>query len=290
MTLIEAYEEEHHSIPDASPVEVLRTLMDANDLRQKDLVPVFGSESIVSEVLHKKRELNKTHIEKLSKRFGVSPRCFLKQKAAGLKPGATGSGRGGVGLVHVVVHGEDFVEAVFVGVDVDHPAEDDGMEAAAGVGAGIFAWRWSRAGRTWSSRRCGVDRAAACRDWCAGATWRRLGDAGVELVFRGALGHGVHGADELVAGGGFFVEQGSRARGIEREGFQKAVAIAREVIFGLREIRQKDFEAVVERDVVVLVFFDAGAKLRDDFVGALQRLREFAWRIDVMNMCWLCAS
>jgi HTH-type transcriptional regulator/antitoxin HigA len=47
-----------HSIPNASPVEVLRTLMDANDLRQKDLVPIFGSESIVSEVLHKKRDLN----------------------------------------------------------------------------------------------------------------------------------------------------------------------------------------------------------------------------------------
>ncbi|MGH9434247.1 MAG: helix-turn-helix domain-containing protein [Terriglobia bacterium] len=77
MTLIEAYEEEHHSIPDASPVEVLRLLMDANDLRQKDLVPVFGSESIVSEVLHKKRDLNKTHIEKLSKRFHVSPALFF---------------------------------------------------------------------------------------------------------------------------------------------------------------------------------------------------------------------
>src|SRR5271169_1804511 len=77
MSLIEAYEEEHHSIPDASPVEVLRALMDANDLRQKDLVPIFGSESIVSEVLHKKRRLNKTHIEKLSKRFRVSPAAFF---------------------------------------------------------------------------------------------------------------------------------------------------------------------------------------------------------------------
>lgn len=77
LTLIEAYEEEHHSIPDATPVEVLRALMDANDLRQKDLAPIFGSESIVSEVLHKKRRLNKTHIEKLSKRFGVSPAVFF---------------------------------------------------------------------------------------------------------------------------------------------------------------------------------------------------------------------
>jgi HTH-type transcriptional regulator/antitoxin HigA len=77
MTLIEAYEEEHHSIPDASPLEVLRALMEANGLRQKDLVPIFGSESIVSEVLHKKRALNKAHIKKLSKRFQISPAAFF---------------------------------------------------------------------------------------------------------------------------------------------------------------------------------------------------------------------
>ena len=77
VTLIEAYKEEHHSIAHASPVEVLRTLMDANSLRQKDLVPIFGSESIVSEILHKKRDLNKTHIEKLSRRFHVSPAVFF---------------------------------------------------------------------------------------------------------------------------------------------------------------------------------------------------------------------
>ena len=79
ITLIEAYEEEHHSLPDASPVKVLRTLMDANNLRQKDLVSVFGSESIVSEVLHRKRDLNRAHIEKLSKRFHVSPAVFFSR-------------------------------------------------------------------------------------------------------------------------------------------------------------------------------------------------------------------
>jgi HTH-type transcriptional regulator / antitoxin HigA len=77
LTLIEAYEQEHYPIPDAGPVEILRALMDANDLRQKDLVSIFGSESIVSEVLHKKRTLNKTHIEKLSRRFHVSPAVFF---------------------------------------------------------------------------------------------------------------------------------------------------------------------------------------------------------------------
>jgi HTH-type transcriptional regulator/antitoxin HigA len=77
ITLIEAYEEEHHSIPNACPVEVLRSLMDANDLRQKDLAPIFGIESIVSEVLRNKGDLNKTHIQKLSKRFRVSPAVFF---------------------------------------------------------------------------------------------------------------------------------------------------------------------------------------------------------------------
>jgi HTH-type transcriptional regulator / antitoxin HigA len=77
MTLIEAYEQEYHRVPDASPLEVLRELMEANNLRQKDLVPIFGSEGIISEVLHKKRGLSKTHIQKLSARFHVSPAVFF---------------------------------------------------------------------------------------------------------------------------------------------------------------------------------------------------------------------
>lgn len=77
ITLIQAYEEKHNAVPDASPTEVLRALMDANNLRQKDLVRIFGSESIVSEVLHKKRALNKMHIERLSKLFHVSPAAFF---------------------------------------------------------------------------------------------------------------------------------------------------------------------------------------------------------------------
>jgi len=77
LTLVEAYEEEHHAIADVSPVDVLRALMGANGLRQKDLAPIFGSESVVSEVLRKKRPLNKSHIERLSKRFHVSPAVFF---------------------------------------------------------------------------------------------------------------------------------------------------------------------------------------------------------------------
>ena len=75
--LIEAYEEKHHPIRGLSPGEVLTELMAANNLKQKDLAPLFGSESIVSEVLHGKREMNKQHIAKLSQRFNVSPALFF---------------------------------------------------------------------------------------------------------------------------------------------------------------------------------------------------------------------
>jgi HTH-type transcriptional regulator / antitoxin HigA len=75
--LIESYEMQQYPIPAASPSEVLAQLIDANNLRQKDLAPIFGSESIVSEILNGKRELNRQQIEKLSRRFAVSPAVFF---------------------------------------------------------------------------------------------------------------------------------------------------------------------------------------------------------------------
>ncbi len=51
--------------------------MEANSLKQKDLVDVFGTPSIVSEVLNGKRGLTIEHIKKLSRRFHVSPELFF---------------------------------------------------------------------------------------------------------------------------------------------------------------------------------------------------------------------
>ena len=75
--LVEAYEDKHYPIRAASPVEVLAELMSANNLKQKDLASALGSESIVSEILSGRRELNRRHIERLSKRFKVSPEVFF---------------------------------------------------------------------------------------------------------------------------------------------------------------------------------------------------------------------
>jgi len=52
--LIEAYDRDHHSLPEASAIEVLRFLMEEHGLTQKDL-PEIGSQGVVSEVLHGRR-------------------------------------------------------------------------------------------------------------------------------------------------------------------------------------------------------------------------------------------
>src|SRR6266850_1610595 len=138
----------------------------------------------------------------------------------------------------VVVHGEDLVERVLVRVDVDHPAKNDRLEAAADGIASIL-----RCNRTFETELGPVGALELLA--LGGHTEVRVqmphGDAqrntGVELFFGGALGHGVHGTDEFIAVGSLLIEQGGRARSIEREGFEEAVEVIREVIFGLREIR-----------------------------------------------------
>jgi HTH-type transcriptional regulator/antitoxin HigA len=71
--LIEDFEEQNYAFPAGAPRDVVRHLMESNGLRQVDLIDVFGTESTVSEVLNGKRDLAKSHIQKLSLRFNVSP-------------------------------------------------------------------------------------------------------------------------------------------------------------------------------------------------------------------------
>lgn len=74
--LIEAYDEKHHQIPDATGVELLKFLMGQHGLTQGDL-PEIGSQGVVSEILRGKRELNVRQIRALSKRFHLPPGAFF---------------------------------------------------------------------------------------------------------------------------------------------------------------------------------------------------------------------
>ncbi|PSR15459.1 transcriptional regulator [filamentous cyanobacterium CCP3] len=75
--LVHDYEDQHVSIPDLSGIDLLRALMDEFKLKQKDLVPIFKTESIVSAILNGQRNFTVEHIEKLADFFHISPAAFF---------------------------------------------------------------------------------------------------------------------------------------------------------------------------------------------------------------------
>ncbi|MGN7741131.1 helix-turn-helix domain-containing protein [Pseudomonas sp. 22526] len=72
---IEAYDLEHRPMPVASGVDVLRYMMREHGLTQSDL-PGVGAQSVVSEILSGKRQLNLRQIRWLAARFKVSMETF----------------------------------------------------------------------------------------------------------------------------------------------------------------------------------------------------------------------
>ena len=75
--LVEDYENTRHIIPDASPHEVLRFLLDQQGLKQSDLASEIGGQSVVSDILSGKRAINARQAKALAARFGVSAVAFL---------------------------------------------------------------------------------------------------------------------------------------------------------------------------------------------------------------------
>ena len=77
--LVGKYDDEHHATKfgDRDPAEVLRYLLEANDMNASDLGDLLGNRSLGSKILRGERQLSKTHIRALADRFRVSPALFL---------------------------------------------------------------------------------------------------------------------------------------------------------------------------------------------------------------------
>jgi HTH-type transcriptional regulator/antitoxin HigA len=75
--LIEVYEAQAVPIPDARPADLLRLLMQSNDVTQAQLAKAINiAQSTVSAILNGEREPTRSHIAKLAHHFGVSPAAF----------------------------------------------------------------------------------------------------------------------------------------------------------------------------------------------------------------------
>ncbi len=75
--LIEEYEDEHYQLQAATPHEILNELMLVRGLKQKDLLEIFGSKGITSEVINGKRGISKSQAKALGDFFHVSSVLFL---------------------------------------------------------------------------------------------------------------------------------------------------------------------------------------------------------------------
>jgi HTH-type transcriptional regulator/antitoxin HigA len=75
--LVRQFEESRYPLGHAEPREALRILMEGRSVRQRDLIPVFGSSSVVSDVLNGKRSISKAHARKLAEYFHVPASLFI---------------------------------------------------------------------------------------------------------------------------------------------------------------------------------------------------------------------
>jgi len=75
--LVEAFEEANYALEGSTPDSRLRSLMEEHGLRQRDLLDVFGSRGIASEVVSGKRAISKSQAKKLATLFHVGADLFL---------------------------------------------------------------------------------------------------------------------------------------------------------------------------------------------------------------------
>jgi HTH-type transcriptional regulator/antitoxin HigA len=75
--LIDNYENEKYPIEDADPVDIMKFLMEEKNIKQAELAKAFGSQSVVSEVLNRKRGLTLKYIYNMADVFNVRPQIFV---------------------------------------------------------------------------------------------------------------------------------------------------------------------------------------------------------------------
>jgi HTH-type transcriptional regulator / antitoxin HigA len=75
--LVERYEDERWPITEVDPISLVRDLIEKGNLRQRDLIPEFGTESAVSMFLSGQRNLTVEQIQKLSARFKLTADVFI---------------------------------------------------------------------------------------------------------------------------------------------------------------------------------------------------------------------
>jgi HTH-type transcriptional regulator/antitoxin HigA len=81
-TLVEAWEQRHHSIDAPDPIEAIRFAMEQRGLTRRDLEPLIGSRARVAEVLNHRRTLTLPMIRRLHQRLGIPAESLIGETRA----------------------------------------------------------------------------------------------------------------------------------------------------------------------------------------------------------------
>ena len=88
--LVGLYEDERYPIGLPDPVDAIRFRMEQAGLRQKDLIPMIGTRSKVSEVLNRKRPLSVKMIRALHQGLGIPAEVLLQEPGARISEDLSG--------------------------------------------------------------------------------------------------------------------------------------------------------------------------------------------------------
>lgn len=75
--LIQAFDDQHHPLPETPPHRMLAYLLETSGRTRQDLLPIFGTRGRISEVLSGKRAISKEQAKKLAALFKVSADLFI---------------------------------------------------------------------------------------------------------------------------------------------------------------------------------------------------------------------
>ena len=77
ITLVETFEMKHYPITPPDPIDAIKFRMEQMGMTNADMVKYLGSQSRVSEILNKKRNLTLNMIKNIYKELNISPEVLL---------------------------------------------------------------------------------------------------------------------------------------------------------------------------------------------------------------------
>jgi len=84
--LVEEFEESYYPMPDATPQEVIKFVMEMKGIMQKDLIPILGTKGNVSKILSGAAKIQLEMLDPLAQFLGISVEALIPKGKSSTTP------------------------------------------------------------------------------------------------------------------------------------------------------------------------------------------------------------